>query len=352
MKNTGAIFADGGIQAAVILSDVNKFYFTDFISHNSSLLLMPDKAWLFVDKRYSEEAREKLPALGIEVIETLDKTTIEPLSGFIRAKGIKSLGFEDGRIPFNQYEILSGLGAELFKAGALIDGLRKVKDGEEIKRIKKAADITEKSYLFVLDLIKEGVTEKEIADELIYRMRKNGAEDIAFDPIVAFGANTSKPHHLYGNKKLKNNDVITIDMGAKYNGYCSDMTRSFVFGNKIDAEYKKIHAAVSDAQKAALDFLKAGVSGIAADAAARDLLESRGYGDYFTHSCGHSVGIEIHENPGLTKKSEEAFKAGNIVTVEPGVYIEKKFGVRIEDMVLVTDNGVKNFYSCDKNINI
>ncbi|MDR1905296.1 MAG: aminopeptidase P family protein [Clostridiales bacterium] len=345
-----ALFCSDAFDAAIVISGVNKFYFTDFVSENSYLLLFKDgKALFFLDKRYTEEAREFFGD-GIEVFDITSQNPYEAVKEVLQNNGVRRLGYEDGTVLHSEYEALKTLGAELMPASADIDGLRGIKDENETSRMQRAAEIADAAYLNILKTVREGVTEKDVADEIIYFMRRAGAQGASFDPIVAFNENTSRPHHIYGQKKLVRSSVVTIDIGAVYKGYCSDMTRSFVFGNSAADGYEDVYDAVLSAQTAALEFLAAGKSCQEADFVARGIIAEKGYGGCFTHSLGHSVGLEIHEEPRLSQKSADILKRGNVVTVEPGIYIEGSYGVRIEDMVRIADDGIMNFCKSEKKL--
>ncbi|MDR3263679.1 MAG: aminopeptidase P family protein [Clostridiales bacterium] len=346
MRNAEFLFNGGDLDAAVILGGVNKLYFTDFVSENSCLLIFKDKSFFLLDKRYTEAAAEQFGACkNIGIIDITSGNFFAVAGELLNERRAEKVGFENRTVSYENYESLETLCGALIPISARIEASRCVKDGEELSRMAYAAKIAGDAYTSVLKLLKEGITEKDVADELIYFMRRAGASGVSFDPIVAFDANTSRPHHLYGAQKLKNNSVVTVDLGAVYKGYCSDMTRSFVFGRRAPQKYSEIYAAVLKAQTEALSFLKVGADTRDADGVARAVIEKSGYGRFFTHSLGHSVGLEIHEEPRLSAKGGVALNHGNVVTVEPGIYIEGLFGVRIEDMVAVTDGGIVNF--CD-----
>ena len=219
-----------------------------------------------------------------------------------------------------------------------IDALRCIKTEEELAYLAKAEEIGDRAFAKLLPLLKPGMTELEAAAELEYLMKKEGAEDLGFNTIVASGLNSSMPHAIPGEKKLEAGDFITFDFGCKYKGYCSDMTRTVVLG-KASEKQKEIYGVVLKAQLAALDALKAGVSGSSVDKVARDIITEAGYGDCFGHGLGHSVGLFIHENPRLSPSDDTILQAGMIETVEPGIYVPGFGGVRIEDMVIVTEEG-------------
>jgi Xaa-Pro aminopeptidase len=226
---------------------------------------------------------------------------------------------------------------------------RRVKTEAEIKKIRKAQKITDDAFSFVLTLINEDRTEVEIASEIEHFMRKSGADGLAFDTIAVSGKNSSLPHGVPTTSKLVKDSFFTMDYGAKVDGYCSDMTRTVVLG-KADDEMKRIYNTVLTAQSEAMKFIRAGVSCKDADAVARKVISDAGYGEYFSHSLGHSLGLEIHELPSLSTKSEDILVSGNIVTVEPGIYIPGRYGVRIENMVLVTENGCENLTHSDNSL--
>lgn len=231
----------------------------------------------------------------------------------------------------------------------IIDSFRAVKSDEEIENICKAQRIAEAALKHILGFIKIGVTEKEIALELDHYMLSHGAEALSFETIAISGANTSKPHGVPTEKKIEDGDFVTMDYGAVVNGYHSDMTRTVAVGHVSD-EQKKIYDIVLKAQLASLEILRSGLKRSDGDKAARDVITEAGYGEFFRHSTGHGVGIEIHEKPNLSPKSVTTLRAGNIVTVEPGIYIPGKFGVRIEDMALITENGCQNLTNAAKEL--
>lgn len=227
----------------------------------------------------------------------------------------------------------------------LIEKMRLIKDKEEIKLMKKSQKINEQTFLAVRKLIKPGMTEQEIAWKIQSIGHDLGAEEISFPPIVAFGPNSAIPHHQNTTRKLKKSDIVLIDMGMKYKGYCSDMTRTF-FMNKPTAEQAKVYQLVLDAQLAAIAAVKPGAKVAKLDQIARDTMGE--YAEYFGHSLGHGIGLDVHEAPGVSTRSKETLKEGMVVTMEPGIYLDGKFGVRIEDMGRVGKKGYENFTSLDK----
>ena len=233
--------------------------------------------------------------------------------------------------------------------GSRIDDLRQVKTKEELEYLAKAEEIGDKAFAEFLKIVKPGMTELEAAAELEYLMKKEGAEDLSFNTIIASGLNSSMPHAIPGYKKLEEGDFVTCDFGCKYKGYCSDMTRTFVLGKASDKQ-KEIYNVVLKAQLAGLAAVKAGVSGASVDKVARDIITEAGYGDCFGHGLGHSVGLFIHESPRLSPSDDTILKANMIETVEPGIYVPGFGGVRIEDMVVVTEDGCRNLAHSPKEL--
>ncbi len=332
------------IEAFVIYKFVNVTYITGFTGDDSVALVTHDKAIFITDGRYTEQAQKEVK--DFEVIE--HKTGIkEVLKEYIKTLEIKKLAFEEN-ISYGQYrELKELLEIELIPQANLVETLRMVKDEEEIENIKKAQNITDRAFEHLLKFIKVGMTEKEVALELEYFMKKQGAEDLSFDTIVASGKRSSLPHGKASEKVIEKGDFVTIDFGCKVGGYCSDMTRTIVMG-KASEKQKEIYNIVLEAQQKAIDNIRAGITSKEADLLARSVIEEKGYGQYFSHSLGHGVGLEVHEAPSLSFKKEEILKEGAIVTVEPGIYIPDFGGVRIEDMVLLKEDGVINLTKSPK----
>jgi len=265
----------------------------------------------------------------------------------------KVLAVEADRLTVTQLKnlrkALHGIKLTTVATDKIIDSFRAVKNEAEIENICKAQRIAEAAFDHILDFIKVGVTEKEVALELDHYMLSHGADGLSFETIAISGANTSKPHGVPTDKKIEHGDFVTMDYGAVVNGYHSDMTRTVAVGAASD-EQKKIYKIVFEAQLAVLRVLKNGVKCSDADKAARDVITEAGYGEYFRHSTGHGVGIEIHEKPFISPTSTATLRSGNVVTDEPGIYIPGKFGVRIEDMALITENGCKNLTKAPKEL--
>ena len=335
--------------AALIITEENRRYLTGFPSSLGYLLMSEKGNVLFVDGRYFEAAQKK--AVNCRVV-LMDKL-IEQLNDEITQQGIEKILIETENTVLALESLKKKLNAKVSASSPLsakLKTLRSIKKRDEINSITSAQRIAEKAYADVLDFIKVGRTEREIAAFLEYRMKLYGAEKIAFETIAISGKNTSMPHGVPTEKKVENGDFVTMDFGAVINGYCSDMTRTVAVGFATD-EMKLVYDTVLKAQLAAERKAKAGVLCREVDAAARDIIASAGYGEYFCHSTGHGVGLEIHEMPTLSPKAGELkLRAGQLVTDEPGIYLPEKFGVRIEDMLLIQKNGCKNLTKAAKDL--
>lgn len=335
---------------ALITSDVNRFYFSGFKSSEGAVFVTSHSAALLVDFRYFEAAQSNV---GSKINVICYKKLFDTLNEIILNENIKSVIIEDDDVTVNRLsafrkEIKAEIVADFQLSDKILD-LRMIKTQVEIEKIVTAQKITEKSYLQLLNSIKPGITERELAVELEYLMKKNGAEKVAFDLITISGKNTSLPHGEPSDKKLCNGDFITFDIGAVYDGYHSDMTRTIALGYATD-EMREIYDIVLEAHLQAADKIKTGNTCADVDNAARDYIVSKGYGEYFGHSTGHGVGIEIHEKPTVYLTNDTILKDGMVITNEPGIYLPDRFGVRIEDMYLVTDNGYKDLTLIDKEL--
>jgi len=337
-------------QAALILGDSNRFYFTGFKSSAGALLITKEKAVFLVDFRYFEKANRTVTTAQVVLCENM----YNQIGEILQSCGVIKLFVETAEITLNTFLGLSDklCGIEISKENTLqsvINQLRQVKTTQEIEFIKSAQEITDKAFEYILDRISIGKTEKEIALDLEFFARKNGSVGVAFDFIVVSGKNSSLPHGVPTDKQIKNGAFITMDFGAKWNGYCSDMTRTVALGNVSD-EQRKVYDTVLTAQKMALKKIKAGAKCKEIDSIAREYINAQGYEGCFGHGLGHSVGIDIHESPAFNTRDNTVLKSGMVMTVEPGIYIENKFGVRIEDMVVVTEDGYNNFTQSPKEL--
>ena len=325
--------------AALIVSPENRFYFTNFASSDGFLLVSADRAVFITDGRYIEAAQKTVK--NCEVM--LQSHTISQIKDVLTALGAKSVAVEAERMTLKQYaEFARALdGIDVVCDGELdvvIEKIRSIKSKAQVEKIIKAQRIAEAAFEHILTFIKEGVTEKEVALELDYYMLSHGADGLSFETIAVSGKNSSKPHGVPSDKKIEKGDFVTMDFGAVVEGYHSDMTRTVAVG-KVSDEQKKVYDTVLKAQLASIDVLRPGITGVEADKAARDVIANAGYGEYFGHGTGHGVGVEIHELPNLSPRSPATLCEGNIVTIEPGIYLPGKFGVRIEDMALITKDG-------------
>lgn len=352
MKNTEQLFNLADIDACIVVSDKNRFYFMEFASTFGYLVLLKDNKSIFItDPRYYEMAKAlETDDLKVEQIAN-GLSAYWNLNEILKMHNVVKVGFEDTELTVSQFEDMKANlpDYELHPVGKHINTMRSVKSDEEIGYIKKAQSITDKAFLQVLDVIKPGMTEIELRTELEYLMAKNGAEGLAFDTIIASGLNSSKPHAHPTDKKLELGDAITMDFGARYHGYCSDMTRTVFLGEPSD-EMRNIYNVVLMAQKAGIANAYCGMSGKEFDAICREVIKANGYAEYFTHSTGHSLGIDIHETPFASMRSDNKIGHNQLITCEPGIYVPGVGGVRIEDLLVVKEDGVIDLTTSDKNI--
>ncbi|MBE6774830.1 MAG: aminopeptidase P family protein [Ruminococcaceae bacterium] len=337
--------------AALIMSEENICYFTSFHSSNGYLLVTGDKAFFLTDSRYIEAAQNKITTCD-EILQL--KSMEADLMPLIESLGVSVLELESERITVSRYHKIRELvpSASVVCDGALdsaIDEIRIKKNEAEVAKIVKAQRIAERAFDYILTFISTEKTEKEIALELEYFMMKNGADGLSFETICVSGKNSSLPHGVPTDKKIEKGDFITMDYGATTEFYHSDMTRTVAVG-EVSSKQAGIYETVLRAQKAGLEAVKCGVNCSDVDAVSRKIIADAGYADYFGHGLGHGVGVEIHELPTLNPTSKAVLEAGHIVTVEPGIYIPGEFGVRIEDMALVTADGCENLTVCEKKL--
>tara|TARA_B100000941_G_scaffold290582_1_gene273679 strand:+ start:485 stop:1552 length:1068 start_codon:yes stop_codon:yes gene_type:complete len=325
------------IDTAFISSKDNIRYYSGFTGTLAFLLITESKSIIITDSRYIVRAQEECPDYEIYQLKSGDNW-IENSTNQIKSKVI---GFEGNFVSFNMMNQLKERSNNnlIWKDfSEQISKERVIKSQSEVEKIEEAISISDGAFNTVSKKIKEGMTEKEIAWEIEKEMRILGAESISFDTIVASGINGAKPHHSPTNKNISNGEAITIDMGAKCNGYCSDLTRTIFIGEPDD-KFKKIYSIVLRSQLISIEAAKEGMTGEEIDKISRDIISDEGFGENFGHSLGHGVGLEIHENPGVGPKSKNEILSGMVYTIEPGIYIDGWGGIRIEDMVLMTDNG-------------
>ncbi len=352
VKKLKKLLKEESCDAIFINDPVNIYYLTGLDLSAGQLLVYSGGTYLIVDGRYLEVCKKKCPFI---VRLDSDGKGFEEVLSLKGCSKIKTLGFCSDRLSYQSYLHLK---SKLKKFGIIakaldkpVEEIRSVKDASEIILMKKAARLGSLGFDFVVSKLKEGIKEKELALELEFFWRKKGASKLAFESIIAFGPNSSMPHHKTGERKLKKGDPVLIDIGVYLNGYNSDMTRVVFFGEPKE-EIKKIYDIVKTAQQNALDLCKPGIKIGELDKAARDYITTLGYGKNFSHALGHSIGIEIHEYPrvkGAKPDSEVLLKPGMVFTVEPGVYVPKVGGVRLEDTVAITKKGHDNLTNRPKN---
>ena len=337
------VFACSSKTAYLITSPENLYYFSGFTGGEGALFISPDKKLLFTDSRYTVQA--KLEAPDFKIFDVAEK----PLMGFLKDQK-EPIGFEDGFCTFSEFLRMKQQAPEvtLVPATEEINKIRMIKTDAEIALIEKAAEIADSAFSYILPRIAVGKTEKEIALDLEFFMRKNGAEGLSFETISASGVRSAMPHGTATDKVLETGDFLTLDFGCKYKGYCSDMTRTVVLG-KASEKQKEIYETVLSAQLAAMEKICAGAKTKEIDAIARNIINEK-YQGCFGHGLGHSLGLEVHEKPSLSPKSEDILEENMLMTVEPGIYIDGFGGVRIEDLVVVTKDGYKNLVHSPKEL--
>ena len=353
LQKLRAAMADKGFDAVIITSEVNQRYITGFNFQDGLVVVTASRAVLITDFRYIEAAKAS-KAAGIFEIVTPDKRHSAVVAEIVKDSSGKVVAVEEAKISLSGYESFKAAleGCEVKGgASAIIDGLREFKDAEEIASTAKAQDIADAAFKHIIEFIKPDMTEIDVALELEFFMRAHGAESTAFDTIAVSGKASSLPHGEPRNVQLEKG-FLTMDYGAKIDGYCSDMTRTIVIG-KADDEMKRLYNTVLEAQLAALAAAKPGALCREMDKIARDIIDNAGYKGAFGHSLGHGVGMYIHEAPGLSQKvmpADRKLTPGHIVTFEPGIYLEGKYGCRIEDMVAVLEDGILNFTHSPKEL--
>jgi len=325
----------------LVTHGVNVRYLTGFSSSNAALLVEPDRVRLFSDFRYAEAARA---VEGVEFVET-KRSLVAALAELLEGR----IGFEADAVSYASWQTLGAGGLDLVPRRGLVEALRAVKDGSELDAIRGAGEITSGAYARLAEERFIGRTERELAwrlDELFHEL---GAHAPAFETIVASGPNAARPHARPTDRVVEAGETVVVDAGAMVDGYCADCTRTFATGPLPD-ELRGAYRTCLEGQLAGLEATRAGVTGVDADAAARDRIEAAGLGDKFGHGLGHGVGLEVHEAPRLSRESGDTLAAGNVATVEPGVYLEGLGGIRIEDLVIVTDGEPEVLTSSTKDL--
>lgn len=337
------------LDSLLVTNPYNLRFITGFTGTAGLALITPNDAWFITDFRYTEQAGEQVKEFKVVQAQ---KGLIDEVARIAQEAAVERLAFEQDYMTFATYsQYQEKLSATLEPVSGLIEKLRMKKSPEELEVLKAAAKIADDAFEHICSYIKAGMTELEVSNELEFFMRSQGATSSSFDIIVASGLRSALPHGVASDKKIESGDLITLDFGALYNGYVSDITRTVAVGEPSD-KLKEIYHVVLESQVLALEKIKPGMTGIEADAIARDYIKSKGYGEAFGHSTGHGIGLEVHEGPGLSFRSETILEPGMAVTVEPGIYLPGIGGVRIEDDILITETGNERLTHSSKELRI
>ena len=327
------------IDAILISQPENRRYLSGFTGSAGILVITADRAVMATDFRYYEQVGRE--ASGFELAKITTRVS-DLLPEVLADLGVKRLGFESQHMTVEQLNTLgkAAAGVEWLPLENTVEKIRAIKDQGEIDALRRSAALNDRAFAHLIDVIKPGMTEREAAWEIEAYMRSHGASKVAFDLIVAAGPNGALPHARPGDQAIQPGAPVVVDIGCVLDGYCSDMTRTFCLGEP-SSRYLEVWNLVLQAQEAAKAVVRAGATGLEADAAARDLIAEAGYGDYFGHGLGHGVGLAVHEGPRAGRLSEDTFEAGMSLTVEPGIYLPGEFGVRIEDLVIIGEHGIE-----------
>ena len=337
------------VDGLLLTSRYSRYYGAEFDIAEGVAIVTKNGCRYFTDSRYIEAAEKGIQGFDVQMVDR-GRDYCLLLNKAITDFGVTRLGYEESYLTMAEYLTYEQkLSAKLVPFNKQINGFRAVKEDWELALMVKAQEITDAAFTEVLTKIKVGMTEKELCAELIYCLLKNGGEGLSFDPIVVSGPNTSLPHGVPGERKLREGDFITMDFGVLYQGYCSDMTRTVALGYATD-EMKKVYETVLAAQAAGIAATRAGVTGKEVDGAARKVIADAGYGDCFGHGYGHSLGLEIHESPNCNPSGETVMMENMVSSAEPGIYLPGKFGVRIEDVVIFKDGGCVDITKSPKNL--
>lgn len=340
------ILESENLDALIILSDYNRRYISDFTGTSGALIISNNENKLITDFRYIEQATNQ--ATHFEIVNRRSGI-IDEIKEIIKNKQYKTVGFEGHLVSYDTFRELSQIDTNYVSIGNAIEKIREVKSPEEIDKIKYAAKIVNDTYNYILNIAKVGMTERELKALLESKMLELGADGPSFDTIVASGYRGALPHGVASDKVIEKGDMITLDFGAYYRGYCSDITRTFAIGEP-DKKLKEIYNIVLQSQIKAIEEIKPGMTTKEADALSRDYIKAHGYGNEFGHSLGHGIGLDIHEGPVLSKNTNDTVQVNNCVTIEPGIYVDGLGGVRIEDDILITENGCEVFTKCTKDL--
>lgn len=350
-KTIRGFLQEKGLDGVLVADGSNMRYLSGFTGETGYLYLSRGRQVILTDSRYTLQAKEEAPDFQVKEVSRQEGYK-EKLLKLTREDNTERLGFEDQVMTYAAVEgfreKLSSV-REWVPLGEALGVFRQIKTEAEVECMARAEAIGDEAFTYLLGELRPGVTELTIAAKLEFYMKTHGAEDIAFPSIVASGLHSAMPHATPSQKKLEEGDFITLDFGCRFGGYCSDMTRTVVLG-KANERQREIYRIVLEAQLAGLGAVRAGISGKEADGVARKVIEEAGYGEYFGHALGHSVGLQVHERPALSKGEETILRPGMIETVEPGIYVPGFGGVRIEDMVVVTEDGCRNLTHSPKEL--
>lgn len=347
VKNVQDKLSEYNIDALLVTNMFNVRYLANFTGTTGLVVITKDEAYFVTDFRYTEQAAEE--AKGFTIVKN-EGPIFEEVAKIVQEDKIENLGFEQENITYAVYNQINDIiTCELVPVTGLVEKLREVKTEDEINIIKEAINITEKAYDYILGFVKPGKTEIEVANELDFYMRNEGATSVSFDTIVASGVRSAMPHGVASDKVIEEGDMVTIDFGCYYKGYVSDMTRTFAVGDPGE-QMKEIYEIVYQANKKVNEVAKAGMTGAELDAIARDYIAEKGYGPQFGHTLGHGIGLEVHEGPSLSFRNEDKLVVNNIVTNEPGIYVPGLGGVRIEDDLVIKEDGAEILMTTPKEL--
>ncbi len=328
-----------GLDGFLVTNPENRRYLSGFTGSAGVLLITPDSAYIATDFRYYEQVARECPGFTLVKVE---RQLTDVLPGMLKEAGVKVLGFESFHLTVDEFRRWRRLtrGIRWVPCEDEVGRIRSVKSPEEIQSIRRAVALADEAFHHACSILRPGMTEKEVAWEIETYMRTHGADKVAFDLIVASGPNSALPHARASDKPIKEGEPIVIDIGCVVDGYCSDLTRTVVLG-KADERFREIYSIVLRAQQRAEKALRAGMKARRADAVARRVIEKAGYGPQFGHGLGHGVGLAVHEKPTVNRLSRDVLQAGNVITVEPGIYISGWGGVRLEDVVVIGEDGAE-----------
>jgi len=348
IKQIAGKLEEYNIDAMLVTSESGERYAMGF--HGEGLaLISPAGCWYFTDSRYIEAAQKQLDGVHLDCVGQ-GRTHRSLAAQVIREQKIGRLGFESNAMSVDSHGVYTReFPCEMVPTPGLLSALRAAKDPEELETMRRAQAITDKVFEGILDFIRPGMTEREVAARLVYDLMRSGASGVSFDPIVAAGANGSMPHAVPGDTVIEEGMFLTLDFGGIWEGYCSDMTRTVAVGQPVD-EMRTVYETVLRAQKAGIAAARAGVPGCRVDAAARQVIEQAGYGPYFGHSLGHSLGLDIHESPNFSPGEQTLMPVGAVVSCEPGIYLPGRFGVRIEDVLILHPDGCEDITRSPKEL--